>query len=467
MNGQLTDRRRLFRPGRPRSHPYRMLLWLGLILACIWLLLQNSRGEIQPFFAPTPTPTRTAHSFLLEAEAYFAAGKLDDPNTTNDAIDTYKLALQVDPNNAQVWAELARIQTYSSTMLSTDAEREIRLQEALDSIEKAVALAPDDSTVQAIYAFVLDWNASSNKVTPKQRTDFLLRAETAAVTAITLDPNNVLAQAFYAEVLSDQQKWTQAVRVAEQTAAKAPDSMDVHRVFATVLEAVGEYRDAITEYKLAAELAPNLTFLYIRIGIGYRNLGNHAPTTAAALPLYNTALEYFDTAARINEQLGIRDPFPYIAIAKTYAQEGQFAAAARNAEKALRFDAENPDTYGQLGMIYVQAKNYESALPSLRCAVEGCTAEENLIAQQLVEQGYISVSVSVEPLELTNLDVAYYYIRYGSVLAQLHKAGDQNCERSLELMVKLRAAFPDDPILLQNIEDNEVACRALLEKEAP
>ncbi len=45
-------------------------------------------------------------------------------------------------------------------MLSTDADRRTRLKEALASIDKAVALNPDDSAIHAIRAFVLDWNAS-------------------------------------------------------------------------------------------------------------------------------------------------------------------------------------------------------------------------------------------------------------------------------------------------------------------
>ena len=36
---------------------------------------------------------------------------------------------------------------------------------------------------------------------------------------------------------------------------------------------------------------------------------------------------------------------------------------------ALRLSPTSADTYGQLGSIYVQARNYESALPALRCAV--------------------------------------------------------------------------------------------------
>jgi tetratricopeptide (TPR) repeat protein len=179
--------------------------------------------------------------------------------------------------------------------------------------------------------------------------------------------------------------------------------------------------------------------------------------------VFNTALVYFEKAATINQQLGIKDPYPYIAIAKTYAQQGEFYIASRNAEKALSFDPTNSDTYGQLGMIYVQARNYETALPALRCAVDGCSADQNDTIKTFQDQGILpdDLNVDVAPLPLTNLNIAYYYVRYGSVLAYLSTADNGYCSHSFELMTQLRLTFPDDPILMQNVEDNEATCHNL------
>jgi tetratricopeptide (TPR) repeat protein len=444
-----------------RSNPYRVLVLAFLIMGAVWLLLLLNRGEVQSPFNATPTPTRSPQSYIMAAQAYFAAGKLDDPASDQDAIGAYQQALQVDPSNAQIWAELARIQTYSTNTLSTDQQRQDRLQEALTSVEKGVSLAPDDSTVCAVYAFVLDWNASSNLVGADEREAYLSQAEASANRAFLLDPDNALALAFYAEVLLDQQKWDQAKQYASQAVDLAPDSMDAHRVLGLVLESWGYYRDAIDEYLKAAQIAPNFTYLYLRIGLGYRQLAYNQTQ------LYNTALEYFEKAANINQQLDIKDPYPYIAIAKTYAQQGEFFIAARNAEKALSFDPANADTYGQLGMIYVQARNYETALPTLRCAVDGCTAETNDTANLFKDNGILQESTAVQPLPLTNLNVAYYYVRYGSVLAYLNTPENGYCTHSLELMTQLRLTFPDDPVLMQNVEDNETTCRSLMSTPAP
>jgi tetratricopeptide (TPR) repeat protein len=412
-------------------------------------MLGLRRGEIGSPFDPTPTPTRVSESYFLEARAYFDAGKLDDPSnatpgpgvpTVNDSIDAYQAALGGDPLNASAWAELARIQTHSSSMLRNDTEKLKRLNEAKASADRAVELAPDDSTIRAIRAFVLDWLAYNPLVSAEQSTDLLVEAEREASRAFQLDPQNALALAYYAEILADQQKWAQAEKYAAQAVAQDPESMDTHRVYGYVLETLGKYNSAIQQYQEAARINPNMTSLYVRIGQNFRE-GIRNP---------ERALEYFDRAAKINQGLGVQNPNPYIEIARTYTQMGQFFAAMINAEKALELDPRNANTYGQLGIIFRRARNYEGAMSLLQCAVDGCTASEN-------EMG----KVDVEGLPLTSVTVAYYYVEYGTNLAFLSRTTENYCPTALEALSEVRRAYPDDPSLIGIVEDSEGICRRL------
>jgi len=446
MDRKLTGKQPTFSTNKTTINFTLIGILLLLIVAGLWFSFQvnDPEGRFEPLFLPTPTATRTVDSLVLEGEAYFAAGKIYDPEG-KDAIDAYYDVLELHPDNAQVRAELARLLTYSSALLSTTEERAERLSLARQEIQVASDLAPDDSTVQAIRALVLDWSSTSSAASQEEKLDWINEAEQAANLAITLDPNNSLALAFYAEVLLDQNQKAQAEEHARRAVTQGPELMDTHRVYGTVLESLGEYRFAIEEFEKAAEINPNLTFLYIRIGVIYR-----------ALKVYDTALDYFAKAITVNQSNGVEDPLPYIAIAKTYSRAGEFFIAAVNGEKAIAINPTNADTYGQLGDIYVRARNYEGAMPVLKCAVVGCTAEENEVG-----------GVAVQALDLVNFDVAYYFARYGSVLAALSRPEENYCPEAIEILAELKIAYGSDPILMSIVAENEAICLLLEDSPAP
>jgi tetratricopeptide (TPR) repeat protein len=381
----------------------------------------------------------------MEGEAQFMAGSLEG------AIAAYQKAVTVEPGNSQAWAELARIQTYSSSLLSTNEDRYERLTQALESIDQATAIDPDNAEVQAVRSFVLDWYASNPLVPPGEVQSALNDAEAAAIRALQLDNENALALAFLAEILVDQQKWAQAEETIKQAVAIQPNSMDVQRVYGYVLESLGQYRLAIEKYREAVEIHPNLTFLYIFIGRNFRSLEVH-----------NRALEEFEKAAQINEQLGVQDPVPYVEIAKTYSRDGEFFAAALNAEKAIRINPYNPNTYGQLGIIYTKARNFEGAQPAFKCAVKGCSTEENQVAIELLGAG-----VEVVGMPLTSGTVAFYYAQYGSVLSALSRPNQNFCPEALQVLNEVRANYPDDPIFNQIIDENIAICDLVAQRAAP
>ncbi len=430
------NRRSLFHDPGQRSNPFRLLLWGGLIVVGLSTLRGISSGEIHPLFQPTPTATRSATSYREEGTAFFDAGNLDA------AISAYKDALAVNTDDYVGWTELARIQAYSSAMLTQDLARQ-RLADARVSIQRAAELAPQDSMAHAVQAFVLDWSAGAAG-NAAERQAFLADANTEAILATQLDNKNVLALAYQAEVYVDQQQFVQAGQYADLALSLEPNSLDTLRVKAYVLESSGAYASAIEEYKLAAEVAPNLTFLYISIGQNYRQLG-----------LHEQALEYFDRAAKINEGLGVKDPLPFIAIAKTYSREGEFFAAALNAEKAVDLDQVNPDWYGQLGIIYYRARNYESALPVLQCAVLGCTAQENSNASQ----DRWTADVQGMPL---NDDTLVYYYTYGSALAGLN-----HCDQATPVLDALKASYASDSVVMGIVNESFQVCANLAASSTP
>ena len=427
---------------KPQTNIYRMFLWIVMLLGGIWMLQQINSGEIKPLFQATPLPTRSVDSYLMEGDAYFSAGNV------NKAITSYQEAGRANPNDAKLWAELARIQTYSSAFLITNPEKKARLLEALDSANKAVELAPDDSTIHAIRAFVLDWNANGNFNASDQVQKYLIEAEQEALIALQLESTNTLALAYYAEILIDQQKWNQAELFMEQALARpdADQQMDVHRINAYLLETLGQYNLAITEYEKAITLEPNFTFLYLRAGANYRRLAFEIPNPDAALPVYEKSLEYFDRAVDINKQIGVNDPGPHLSIARTYSQLGEFFAAARNVQKAMEYEPTNADIYGQLGIVYFRSRNYEGSIYSFECAIRGCAGEASCLGRGLeecdAEDGF--PEVEVKGLALEPNTIVYYYT-YGSVLAALSRSRDNNCDDARKIFDEVMTELNNNP----------------------
>ena len=468
----VSPRRPLF-SRKPQSNVYRMFLWVVMLLGGIWMLQQINKGEIQPLFLATPTPTRTTDSYILEGDANFTSGNL------NAAITAYEEAVSVNPNDAETWAKLARIQTYSSAFLITNPEKKARLLQALDSARKAVELAPEDSTAHAILAFVLDWNANSSLYPDdlRQVQAYLVEAEQEAQIALQLENSNTLALAYYAEILIDQQKWNQA-ELQMQQALQNPDAdqMDVHRINAYLLETLGQYNLAITEYEKAIALEPNFTFLYLRAGANYRRLAFEIQNPEAARPVYEKSLEYFDKAVDINLQIGVKDPGPHLSIARTYSQLGEFFAAARNVQKALEYEPTNADIYGQLGVIYFRSRNYEGSIFSFECAIRGCSGEDSCLGRGL-DQCYPDLGfnpVEVRGQAISPNTIVYYYT-YGSVLAALSRQRDNKCDKAIEIFDEVTAELNANPdayadgreTIVSIIQAGEAICESLAEGGAP
>lgn len=450
------------------NRPWRIVALLTMIGAGILVLRLQGSGQVQPLFLPTPTPTRTANSFQDEAEARFSAGDM------GQSITAYQNAVEVEPQNAILWAELARVQTYYSSLQANRDSTLARLSEARQSIERAVEIAPEDPFVQAVRALVYDWSASAyQRDNPSLHDDYLREASESAGEAKRLDPNSILARAYEAEVLVDEGKYVEAYDIArlaaeeaEQIGAADPDAaIDAHRVFGLVLENNGEYRSAIEQYQKAIEINPNLTFLYLRMGANYRRLAGSAANQAQRSQLIDQALEAFDKAAKINDQNQIEDPIPYLAIGRTYLQEGEFFVSARNVERAVLLDPTNPELYGFLGIVYYKGRNYESARQVLECAVEGCDQLQN--AQLLCDEIQIllcaeaeleSFGYTVPGLQLSSDSLEYYYT-YASALAFLHQPDNDFCSKAQPYFDQLLISYGDDPIVSEIVRENQSICQ--------
>ncbi len=445
-------KRNIFSNPDKKSSPVRIFIGLLIILGLLFLIRAVKIGKITPLLDPTPTPTRTFESYSQEGDTHFQAGNLEK------AIEAYQMAVKINPTDTDLRAKLARIQVYSTTQITVDTDKRTRLDEAIATIDEGLKINPQSSMLYAVKAFALDWYGSAGVTGDEWDTD-LVKGEQAAIEALQYDNTNALALAYYAELLIDQQKWTQAQQYIIQALERDNTLMDVHRVNGYVQESISNYSQAIDEYKKAIEITPNLNFLYISLGANYRKLANMSERETEQNYYFDLALEAFAKAVTINDQLGVNDPIPLLSIANTYVQQGEFFAAARNVLRAIQFKPEDPTVYGQLGIVYYKARNYEGSILPLQCAVRGCTAAESC----LVRNGGAECDaenipdIPIQGLTLTNNSVVYYYI-YGSVLAGLHQSSNGYCEEAMKTFDEITAKFSADDTIMGIVNEGVSIC---------
>jgi tetratricopeptide (TPR) repeat protein len=169
-------------------------------------------------------------------------------------------------------------------------------------------------------------------------------------------------------------------------------------------------------------------------------------------------LQYFAKAVAINKQLKVNDPVPYLSIAKTYSQEGEYFIAARNVQVAIEFQPDNPDLYGQLGIIYQKSRNYEGAIPALKCAIKGCTLDESCDGRGGC--GPNDVKAQVPGLPLSDSTLVYYYT-YGSIVAALSRPDANNCPDAMNVLEEVNVKYGSDPTIAGIVQSGEAICQSL------
>lgn len=425
-----------------RSNPGVVILLMFLCLFSFFLLKGVLTGQIVSPWEPTAIPTRDAASYAMEAEAQFVAGNLEK------AVEAYQAAAALEPTNPEYIWKQGRALAYMTASQTTDMEKKETLERAIKLLEDSLETFKENSDIYAVLAMVYLWYADKDICGADMVETNLATAESYIRRAVDYGPRNAMAYAFYSEILLDQANYERAEQMLSQAleygTANGSDMFDVYRVQGNLLESYGQYRSAIDAYNRALALSPNMTFLQIRIGVNWRQIQE-----------YDAALEMFSKAARINDQLGINDPLPYLAIGNTYSQTGDFYAAGINIKKALSINPYNADVYGRLGVNYYKARNYEAAIEALKCATYGCGAVESCAVRECDDPGNPLIEISGLPLSGTSV---IYYFTYAAALSYMHTNANHYCEEAVKITKEVSKEFGSDETVMSIVRDSEAIC---------
>ena len=170
---------------RKRSSFWRILVLLCLNVGGLYLIynLRSDESTRLSLNTPTPmaTPTRAAVSFAAEASDLYWEGKLDE------AIAAYRSALDLEPDNWELYTVLARL-----LILRGHPEQ------GVDLAQEVLQRNPEDVSALAVLCFAYDWLGMPG------------RALETCDRAIALDPSLAEAYAYRAEAYIDVGNWAAA-----------------------------------------------------------------------------------------------------------------------------------------------------------------------------------------------------------------------------------------------------------------
>ncbi|RJP55421.1 MAG: tetratricopeptide repeat protein [Anaerolineaceae bacterium] len=329
---------------------------------------------IPPPFVPTPTATRSPESYVAEAEASFADGKL------LQAIDFYQQAVKANPSDDTVYVAMGRVQVFAG--LYKDAQ---------SSAEAAILLNANNPRAHAVRAWALDFLGD------------YLNAEAAIKRALELDPNSGFAHAIYTEILVDSflsgegpfENLAKAAEESKVALALEPNTIETHRARGYILEATANYEEAIAEYQAAININSNISDLHLALGRNYR-----------AQQVYDKAVEEFTRANALNPS----DPNPDLFISRTYATIGEFAKAAQYGESAVKDAPADASLRGNYGVMLYYTADWAEAAVQLGLTVNGGRTAEGAVVEAI-------------PLT-TDARVVEYYYTYALALARTNRCGE-------------------------------------------
>jgi len=384
------NRRRQKRPN------WFLIILLVLLIAGFTYTDRFIIPSYQSPFVATATATPPPEQYLTQAQQLLGQGKL------SQAIDAYKQAQALKPNDPSIYIAIAQAQVYAGDY-----------KDAQTSAENALLLNANLSMADAVRASALDWQGN------------YLEAEAAVKRALELDPNNSDAHAYYSVILTDEyltgsgtstDVLNTAISESKTALTLAPNSLEAHRARGYILEATGNYEESIREYQAADAINDNIEDVHIQLGLNYRQLGS-----------YDQAVEEFTKANTLNPA----DPNPNLYISRTYATVGEYAKAVQYAESAVKAVPSDANLIGNLGVMYYHNVDWPNSVKELSLVINGGTSDDGQ---------------KITPIQLTpNGHVPEYYFTYALVLAHLNRCGE-----ALQIAQMIQSRVPSDEISMTN-----------------
>ncbi len=334
------------------------------VMPHIELMVQSVQTQV----APAPTPTATPNVAVAQAGCTNAYREGD----LEEAIKQCEILAQANPNDVDLYYDLVHTLVITSDFGSNAK----RMQEALDYAEKAVNANPEAPGGWAVRAMALDWSGEHTRALASALHAKALDNTYAPTYAILGGIYVELGQAAVANDMLDQglELDTAGIAVA-----------DTFRTRAYLLTTQGDREEAIRNYQLALQQAPNQTYIAVELAYNYiatgdidqaiavlsSSLERNSGDTSVLFALGNAytrygnvdrAFEYYRRCLDVDQ-----NNVPCLSyLGGLQWTDGDFATAAVNLQRAIELGSTDPDDFFQLGRSQASLGRCDLALPYLR-----------------------------------------------------------------------------------------------------
>ena len=201
---------------------------------------------------------------------------------------------------------------------------------------------------------------------------------------------------------------------------------------ATIYHDLGEFEQAISEYRKAIALNPNSPIVYNRLGVAYSELKQYD----AALDAYQKALALSPMTAEPHYNIGL-----------VYLKQGNLPRALEAFKRTVAIDAEWEDAYTGLGEVYLKQGDFGQATRAYKQATRlnpnGNPSAilglgKTYVKQGRLEDAIIAIEKAIE-IQVDNTEAHYQ-------LAQIYiKRGEK--KKAASVMAFFKVLRQTDPLL--------------------
>jgi tetratricopeptide (TPR) repeat protein len=216
-----------------------MRFWPLMLLAILGIIIYEQQPSwiVARMPEPTAVPTRSAVSFLADADIAYRSGDIAG------TIAAYEQVIRLEPMNPKPLAALSALYLILQN-----------LDESYKLAQQALAIAPRDVEVLNAAARIENWRGENEE------------AIQHAFDAQEIEPQNATTLAILGEIYTDEGNWSVADDYLTQALTIEPTNVMALRNRAYWHEIQGDYELAIASYDAAIAAAPYRFDLYIGKG---------------------------------------------------------------------------------------------------------------------------------------------------------------------------------------------------------